>query len=301
MKKNKFFMLGIVTVLVAVLSLTFVSSTFAKYTSSGSAEDTARVAKWGVTVSVSGNDAFKEEYDYEIGASSNTVVTSVPTETVDDVTTPGEKILAPGTQGTLGGILITGQPEVAVSLDVSLALNLTGWEIEGGVYCPIIFTVTVREWVEEDDPLTPEVDKIYKTTFDEEVKGWELEEGVYSYKAMATIEAEIEALVNDLSEASTVSPNTDLKREVTISWRWEFESSDLASAQSDLAAAEAKLNDLDDSNDDDAEAEKTAALAAIAFFEKTDANDTELGNWSLNSEPAPTISATWSANVTQVD
>lgn len=46
MKRNKFFMLGIVTVLVAVLSLTFVSNTFAKYTSTVTGSDSATVAKW---------------------------------------------------------------------------------------------------------------------------------------------------------------------------------------------------------------------------------------------------------------
>ena len=49
MKKNRLFMLGIVTVFVAILSLTLVSSTFAKYTSTVTGEDSAKVAKWAWT------------------------------------------------------------------------------------------------------------------------------------------------------------------------------------------------------------------------------------------------------------
>ncbi len=47
MKKNRLFVLGLVTVFVALVSLTFVSSTWAKYTTTVSGTDQARVAYWG--------------------------------------------------------------------------------------------------------------------------------------------------------------------------------------------------------------------------------------------------------------
>ena len=56
MKKNKLFLLGLFVVFAAVLSLSLVSNTLAKYTTSDSGSDTARVAKWGVTVSASGDE-----------------------------------------------------------------------------------------------------------------------------------------------------------------------------------------------------------------------------------------------------
>ena len=127
MKKQRFFMLGIITVLVAVLSLTFVSSTFAKYTTNGTAEDTARVAKWGVTVTVSGDDAFAVKYD---DAASDTG-TKVVSSTTDNV-------VAPGTNGTLGSISIAGTPEVMVNVTVNFDLTLSDWP---GNNCPIVFTI----------------------------------------------------------------------------------------------------------------------------------------------------------------
>ncbi len=48
MKKNRIFILGIVTMFVAILSLTLVSGTLARYTSTGTGTDTVTVAKWDV-------------------------------------------------------------------------------------------------------------------------------------------------------------------------------------------------------------------------------------------------------------
>ena len=46
MKRNKLFILGICTVMVALVSLSLVSGTWARYTSTVSGEDSAAVAKW---------------------------------------------------------------------------------------------------------------------------------------------------------------------------------------------------------------------------------------------------------------
>ena len=46
MKKNKIFTLGLAIAFVFVLSLTLVSGTFAKYTSTVTGKDSAAVAKW---------------------------------------------------------------------------------------------------------------------------------------------------------------------------------------------------------------------------------------------------------------
>lgn len=86
MKKNKLFIIGLVTVFVALLSLTLVSSTFAKYTTTGNGTATARVAKWGfteVTMNLE-NDLFK------------TVYVTDESENVKSTT----NVIAPGTEGS---------------------------------------------------------------------------------------------------------------------------------------------------------------------------------------------------------
>lgn len=78
MKKNKLFVLGLVTVFVALVSLTLVSSTWAKYTTSASGEDSARVAYWGFD-----DDGVLEISNLFVGSYGDTVKGS------NDVIAPG--------------------------------------------------------------------------------------------------------------------------------------------------------------------------------------------------------------------
>lgn len=81
MKRNKLFIAGLVTVFVALCSLTLVSSTWAKYTSTASGSDTARVAYWGFDEQeVVTLELFNNAYD-------NTVLGAA-------------KVIAPGTSKT---------------------------------------------------------------------------------------------------------------------------------------------------------------------------------------------------------
>lgn len=50
MKKNKMLRLASVLLIVVILTTCVIGGTLAKYTTSDSAADTARVAQWGVTV-----------------------------------------------------------------------------------------------------------------------------------------------------------------------------------------------------------------------------------------------------------
>ena len=60
MKKNTMMRIASVLMVAVLLSTCAISSTFAKYVSSDSATDTARIAKWGVEVTATGN-AFNVE------------------------------------------------------------------------------------------------------------------------------------------------------------------------------------------------------------------------------------------------
>ena len=133
MKKNKFMRLASVMLMLCLITTCAISGTFAKYTTSDSAQDSARVAKWGVAVNVEG-ESFAKAYDGDT-VSANTVVSS----NVDD-------LLAPGTTGDFGSIAISGQPEVMVNIAVDAELELTGWEISGVEYCPLVFTVGTEEY-----------------------------------------------------------------------------------------------------------------------------------------------------------
>lgn len=95
MKKNKVLLLGIITVFVAIFSLTLVSGTWAKYTSTVSGADTAKVAKWEWKVS---------DLEVKQGMTSTNFKFAL-FDTINDTKTGGaetnvkENLIAPGTSG----------------------------------------------------------------------------------------------------------------------------------------------------------------------------------------------------------
>ncbi len=187
MKRNKLFLLGLFVVFAAVLSLSLVSSTFAKYvTTSETAQDSARVAKWGVNVTTS-SSAFEREYeaDDDTAGITNSVVAA-------------EDVLAPGTEGQLVEATISGTPEVAVAVAVTVDLELgENWKVGDPAteYCPLVFTVNGVE-----------------------------------YKKTGTI-AELETAVENAIKAALGEGNkeagTDLAKTLEVTWEWAFAGDDV--------------------------------------------------------------------------
>lgn len=132
---------GLLLVLVLATSC-FVGSTFAKYVTSGNGADKARVAKFGVNVT-GDNTLFATKYektDENYTKSTFTVVAANASADENDKTT-GDKVIAPGTNGTMTQFDVTGTPEVAVRVSYGAELNLTNWTVGGEDYCPLVFTV----------------------------------------------------------------------------------------------------------------------------------------------------------------
>lgn len=193
MKKNKLFLLGLFVVFAAVLSLSLVSNTLAKYTTSDSGSDTARVAKWGVVINVTDD-----------GDSKNVLDTLNSATEAHISVAQDKKLLAPGTKGELLTVVVTGQPEVAVNVDVSFTLTLTGWEIGDPAteYMPLVFTAEIGGAA---------------------AKTYRIGDGTGEY-------ANISALCNQLKadiEAAAIEyvADTDLasKLDLVLSWEWAYE------------------------------------------------------------------------------
>ena len=76
MKKNKLFIAGLVTVFVALVSLTLVSSTWAKYTSNGLTPESYRfIGTTQVTGSAKYRTYFAKDPNYDTDATLNNVET----------------------------------------------------------------------------------------------------------------------------------------------------------------------------------------------------------------------------------
>lgn len=127
MKKNKMLRAASALLVMTFLTTGIIGGTFAKYVTVGSATDTARVAKWGVTITTSGSLYSDAYYDAKSTTGNqpavwetagNTVANSisVAAETKDD------NIVAPGTKSFGKGLSfsISGTPEVAVEIKTSI-------------------------------------------------------------------------------------------------------------------------------------------------------------------------------------
>lgn len=103
MRKNKMMRAASALLVAVLLTTSTISGTFAKYVTTASGSDTARVAKWGVEVVGMADTLFAEEYD---------------SKKVEVGTAEVKDLVAPGTANTDGVTFgITGTPEVAVRVE----------------------------------------------------------------------------------------------------------------------------------------------------------------------------------------
>ena len=191
MLKNKYIRLASILLIICMVTTCGLSGTLAKYTTGGTSTDSARVAKWGVVLDISG-DAFSKTYGDTVSA---------------DV-----KVVAPGTDGNLVNMTVSGKPEVAVAYDLEIDLELDGWVYNDGVndvvYCPLIFKIGSTTY-----SMTPE-----KTLDEFET---ELEEAVI----VALMGDNTDITVSGGASGKTVymEPGTTLNNTLTVSWEWRFE------------------------------------------------------------------------------
>ena len=128
MKKNFAMRAAACLLVVTMLSLCMVSYTYAKYvTTSDLAEDSAKVAKWGIEMTVTG-DEFVYDDDNTTTKDANVKVWA-------------NDLAAPGTYEKLTTFTLEGTPEVQYTISVVAHLTLTGWEASGAYYCPLEISV----------------------------------------------------------------------------------------------------------------------------------------------------------------
>ncbi len=149
MKKNKMMRIASILLVAVLISTCAIAGTYAKYVTKGEGTDTARVAKWGVTVTATG-EAFAKEYKTDDTAF---------TETNSVIST--DKVIAPGTKGNVAAVALAGTPEVAVRVSYAVKIEKSNnWKDgTGAEYFPIVFTlnnetVTLDELATKVEALT---------------------------------------------------------------------------------------------------------------------------------------------------
>ena len=200
MKKNV--MMRVASVMLVLMTSSVISGTFAKYVTADNGGDSARVAKFGVTVTHS-NDMFYDAYkDEHVGwakpENGDAITVAADTQNVD--------VIAPGTWGNLAAFDVEGTPEVDVEVTYTADLEFTtNWMVDtsdpldgttDAEYCPLVFTVNSEEFY------------IGKAGID----------------SMTKLEAEVEAAI--VAATKKYDTNTNLKdvdNDLNVKWEWRFE------------------------------------------------------------------------------
>ncbi len=200
-----------------IMSSCFAGSTLAKYTSEAIGVDSARVAKWGVGVTATGDEAFSMTYKGKSVAqqSSNTVVSK----------SDGVAVVAPGTEGTLGSMTLVGTPEVSVSIRYEVDFELGDkWVYSDGTnsefYCPLYISV--------GDVVISQYEYPDSERFEQAVED-----------AVAEALGESTGGIGKISEGvyeKTVLAGTELDASVEILWDWPFTNTDAATKYGDEVA-----------------------------------------------------------------
>lgn len=220
MKKNKSMRLAGGLMIATMLSTSIVSGTYAKYVTSDNAEDSARVAKFGVTVTASGSLFDKTYMSVGGGNTPGGITADTDNTTLTVESSNDNKLVAPGTKNTEGiTFAIAGTPEVDVKLDVvvdevkEVFLNaktdlpdMTTGDAEDTFdntadYYPVKFTLTQTKTTAEGKVTT----------------------NLVTAGTLAKVEEEIEKLSNN-----SIDANTDLAGAIgtlKLTWEWDFDAS----------------------------------------------------------------------------
>lgn len=216
MKKNVMMRVASALLVAVLMTTSVISGTFAKYITTDNAQDSARVAKWGVTVSAEGS-LFEKSYVNAPEADEDTA-TVVANETVD--------VVAPGTNNADDAFKfsITGQPEVDVKVDVVVTENTNDVFLKANTY---------------EKLTTGNQDDEYVLAADYYPVKYKLTKQGATVVENATL-AQLTTALENISIAN-VPANTNLATafgEYEISWAWAYEgvNDDADTILGDLAA-----------------------------------------------------------------
>ena len=140
MKKNKMMRTASGLMIATLLTTGVISGTFAKYTTTDSAKDTARVAKWGVTALASGS-LYGQNY-----SSANVGDNEINVDVKGSVdSNHNDNIVAPGTKNSEGlKLQISGQPEVANTVELKKNQeNFNEIFLKAGTYATLVKTSNI--------------------------------------------------------------------------------------------------------------------------------------------------------------
>lgn len=280
--KNK--MMRIASILMAAVLLTVcaVSGTFAKYVTSANTADTARVAKWGVLLSIEGDGLFSDKYEADDETYTKSDYTVEAAENGEGATVKFDKVVAPGTPAKAKAAVVTegdvsqaakagteeskpltfaikGTPEVAVRIAFAFGKNFSDVVLPKGEYTDYTQLVAYNLTADDQGYNADLVGTYgYYNTFKLDADYYPVVFTLTQTKA-ATDDApvadpikgsltEIKTALAEQFAAADYAPNTVLDAEFTLTWEWAFEKivgeGDAAAADPIIDAADTFLGNI---------------------------------------------------------
>lgn len=199
MRNNRMMRAASALLVAVLLTTSTISGTFAKYVTEDEGSDTARVAKWGVTIEADSFGMFETDYAEEDDEFEYEGTYSVSSSNDDNV-------LAPGTSGDFADIAITGTPEVAVNVAIVADVEVSGdWTVDGDFYCPVVVTVGGTDFYGLDYESADAFAAAIKAEIDGKSANYEPNE-------------DLGALYNDNAN--------NLDTDLDLAWAWAYEGAD---------------------------------------------------------------------------
>lgn len=250
MKKNKMMRLASSLMVAVLLTTSVISGTFAKYVTTDSAQDSARVAKWGVAVSVNGN-LFGTDYAANSALENKDSIVAATSQSVhsEGVVNGIANIVAPGTENDKGlKISLTGTPEVAYEISATkngveaeeIFLAEGNWgvmvptnglndatDFSGKNYYTLnTDTYTVATSFDKDETYFELIDKAVVPTggyypIDWAVANTQAASSAFDAISATRLNAIQSAMITDLTKGN-VSANTSTTGSYVLTWKWDF-------------------------------------------------------------------------------
>lgn len=210
MKKMKSMRVAAVLLALVMITSCFVGNTFAKYTTSGGGEASARVAKFGVVVGADASDVFLT--DYATDATSATITGSYSVSSSND-----DCVVAPGTKSNAIKFSISGTPEVAVNVAVEFDGTNKDIFLKKGDYT---------------NDTTADLTDSYFLTADYYPVVFTLKQNNTAVDGVTTLQDVVDFFQDSTKGLNgDYDPNTDLKDkfgDFELSWVWAFSGDDKA-------------------------------------------------------------------------
>ena len=204
MKKNAMLKIAAVVLCAVLLTTCAISTTFAKYTTSGSGDiKFGRVAHFGFTVTAVANELFDTEY----ATGGKTYVQS----------SGSDLVLAPGTKNdVVVGFTVAqdGKPEVAYAVTGSIDLDLNDWVVGTDSYFPVVIKIggDAVDYNIDDD--LADIEKAV--------------EAAYLKAIFGDVSVTYDETNGSTYTSDTYAPGSTaaIAEEVIIGWEWAFETGD---------------------------------------------------------------------------